>query len=148
MKFLKYLIISIILIIFIHATNTFASEEIVFQDIFKVSEDLQQCLIIKEESVELNNKIEILGTYFDNSEALLKNCNDTLEITNKKMINTLDYSKNQEESISKLFKLVKEQKEICDLELKAANPSFFEKLKNNLSYFGFGVIFGVLIPLL
>ena len=144
---MKKILLILLLIYFLSPSYSLASQEVVFDNIEIVTQELQQCNILKDGIKEYENSVTILGDGWNNSESLINNLNEQLIVCEKKNTVTEDFCSIEKEAIVELKKIHSAEVKILETQLKQYKPTFINKVKNASGWFGGGMGVGIILIL-
>ena len=144
----KIMMLLLILVVFAFNHQVFAVEEVVLNAPESVYTALQEGLSCKEVVSYQTKEIEVLKTELTILDAEVISCNNQVQ-TAKDMVEVVqDISKTQENAITDMQGIVKEQQKNCKDLIEASKPSWFDRLKEGALYFISGAVTATVIILL
>lgn len=136
---MKKLILLIFILYFFGSPKiNFASQEIVFDDIYIVTQNLQQCSILNSSILEYENFITILNNNWNKSEEIAKNLKEQLLVCENKTSITKNFCSIEKEALESQKKIHSDEVNLLNTQLEQCKPTFLEKMKNALGWFASG----------
>lgn len=116
-----------------------ANTEVVFENIGIVTQNLEQCSILRQSVVEYENSVTILGNGWNKDEEIINNLEEQLKVCESKTTVTENLCTAEKEALVTQKKINEQEVNLLKTQLDQCKPTFIEKLKNALGWFSGGV---------